>query len=525
MPKNIVRQATLLTLLTLSVLLSVAVVPVHRVRALDQTWDFASGPTWFLLNGGSFQAPAGQTDGGGGQPNTVFGPNVRLSTDPPALIVVAQTEPTITISPVDGNNIVAGFHDPLNNGQDIACAFSTSFDGGSTYTRFGWVQPTVPGDQCSDPALSASFNGDFYYAYLSVRDGCFTNQLTGCTTDVAVAKSVDHGKTFSLPTPAARGTVDTTFLDKEYVAADSSSTSPFKGNVYVSYTQFDIVPGLAGAITGCQIMLARSTNGGLSYQTVQISPHFNCNTNGGPFGDVVQGSIPAVGPDGTVYVAYYDSTEDGFGPALGGVGVFTDMIARSTDGGQTFTKPTPIATLNELNRVLPPTSFRAWSSMFPVVKVGPDGTVYAVMATNPPGPDDSDIVLTKSSNGGKSWDPPARVNDDNTTNDQFFPWLAVQSDKTVHVIFGDRRNDPNDKLYDVYYTELSKGTGPFRNNIKVTDAQSDPARRNLTFIGDYFGLAASDTAVHPIWTDNRAVPSSRFPDIFTATGIAPTVGG
>lgn len=91
------------------------------------------------------------------------------------------------------------------------------------------------------------------------------------------------------------------------------------------------------------------------------------------------------------------------------------------------------------------------------------------------------------------------------------------------MIFGDRRDDPNDQKYHIYYTELSKGSGRFRSNLRVSDAISNPARRALTFIGDYFSIAASDTRVHVTWTDTRSPED--FPDIFVDRGITPVHGG
>lgn len=524
MPKIAFRKTAVVLVLLVTILLLASPTTIEKAHAVKGI-NKLSGAIAFKLEGGSFTAVSSPSLGGG-QPNTSFDKDINLSEDPPAAVIIAQTEPAISVSPVDRDNLVVGFHDPFTHperpGEIISCAFTTSFDGGRTWTKFGAVRQTMPLDSCSDPALTADFRGDFYYAYLSVRDGCFA--LGPCTSDITVSKSIDHGRSFGAPVIAFRGELERTFPDKEYVAADSFSGSPYRGNVYVTFTLFDIVgPGLSD-ITGCRIIFARSTNGGQSFQpAVQISPKFNCSTTGGPFGNVVQGSMPAVGPDGSVYVAYYDSTEDGWGPGLGGAGVYTPMIARSVDGGTTFSKPIPIATLNELDFVLAPTVFRAWSSMFPIIAVAYDHIVYVVTATNPTGPDDADIVLVKSGNRGKTWDTPARVNDDSTTNDQFFAWVATQPDGTVHVIFGDRRDDPNDQKYHIYYTELSKGSGRFRSNLRVSDAISNPARRALTFIGDYFSIAASDTRVHVTWTDTRSPED--FPDIFVDRGITPVHGG
>jgi hypothetical protein len=62
-----------------------------------------------------------------------------------------------------------------------------------------------------------------------------------------------------------------------------------------------------------------------------------------------------------------------------------------------------------------------------------------------PGPlSGSDIVLFKSTNGGRSYTGPVRVNQDagNGDADQFQPWMAVTPSGQVNISFFDRRNDP-----------------------------------------------------------------------------------
>ncbi len=123
---------------------------VHAIRAINML----SGAIAFKLEGGSFTAVSDPSLGGG-QPNTSFGKDVNLSEDPPAAVIVAQTEPAITVSPVDRDNLVAGFHDPFTHperlGEIISCAFTTSFDGGRTWTKFGAVQQRCPSTLVATP--------------------------------------------------------------------------------------------------------------------------------------------------------------------------------------------------------------------------------------------------------------------------------------------------------------------------------------------------------------------------------------
>jgi len=58
---------------------------------------------------------------------------------------------------------------------------------------------------------------------------------------------------------------------------------------------------------------------------------------------------------------------------------------------------------------------------------------------------DLDVFCSTSTDGGKKWSEPARVNDDPIHDgaDQFFQWLAVDPiDGAANVVFYDRRGDP-----------------------------------------------------------------------------------
>src|SRR5438876_8267314 len=105
------------------------------------------------------------------------------------------------------------------------------------------------------------------------------------------------------------------FNDKEWIAAGAG------GNVYVTWTLFNQGPHGTGYISS-NIVEAVSHDYGQTW-----SSPIAVSDSGHPFD---QGSSPAVAPDGTVYVAYEgnqasDVTRDQI------------VLARSTDGGRTFT--------------------------------------------------------------------------------------------------------------------------------------------------------------------------------------------
>ena len=120
--------------------------------------------------------------------------------------------------------------------------------------------------------------------------------------------------------------------------------------------------------------------------------------------------------------------------------------------------------------------------------------------------------LAFSKNGGRTWSAPIKVSDETNATDQFFPWLAVHPNGLVSLSWVDKRLDPDNVNYDVYYTNTFDGVS-FLPNVRVTTATS--LSGNLqTEIMDYNGMAATADSVFPVWTDMR----TGNPDIYVAAG-------
>jgi hypothetical protein len=87
-------------------------------------------------------------------------------------------------------------------------------------------------------------------------------------------------------------------------------------------------------------------------------------------------------------------------------------------------------------------------------------------------------------------------------------------------MFFDRRRDPNNLLIDVYLAQSTDGGQTFHHNMRVTSVASDPTVNppipsdgsNVTFFGDYQGLAVDNHFAHVFWNDTRAGSQ----EIFTA---------
>ncbi len=401
----------------------------------------------------------------------------QVTSDPNSL---PQNEPSVAVNPLNNSNVVAGANDYrlVASGHDAWAGVYTSFDGGQTWRNN--LIPGFPGSNVtnalsafgvgSDPALAFDAQGNLYYAGI-----VFNRTPSGGGTDgtVFVSKSTDKGLTFSQTVIVALGHGSNPFNDKPYIAVDGST-----GTVYASWTRFTRTTGV--------IQFSRSTDGGLTWSTPITLSDTGAN----------QGSIPTAA-QGRVYVTWLDLVTS------------TVKLGRSDDGGATFSSPRVVVSVVQLPSPLPNSLFR--TNSFPTLSVDPLNRTRLSIAWADYKAGNADILDVSSVDGGVTWTMPVRVNDDTTTNDQFFPWLTVDSG-VIHIVFYDRREDPLNHNMDIFYSASTDFGHTFQANQKLTDVPSNPdVNFSGKFIGDYIGLAASSGHVHAVWTDTRNMNQ----DIFT----------
>jgi hypothetical protein len=138
------------------------------------------------------------------------------------------------------------------------------------------------------------------------------------------------------PVIASRGLKPNFFSDKENIWADNAASSRFFGNVYVCWTQFH---GLSPTAIE-PIVISRSTNGGKNWSLpVRLSPAVHTTQNTG-----VQGCTIRTDSKGVVYVFWSNARS-----TRGGM----QMMARSFNGGRTFTRQKPVARFVNVGRIDP----------------------------------------------------------------------------------------------------------------------------------------------------------------------------
>ena len=418
------------------------------------------------------------------------GANLAVADDPDT-----QNEPSIAVNPRNERNLVAGAND-YRSGDAWAGVYA-SVDGGRS-----WFEQLIPGypggpssvltgfEAAGDPSIAFDADGVAHYAGIAFNRAGFGSSSDG---SIWAGRSSDGGFTWTV-TMVARGGKGI-FHDHEQIAADRFEGSPFRNNLYISWTMFV-------GFGRTPIVVSRSTDGGLTWSApLEVS---GTVTPGGFFQD----SVGAVGPDGSMYVAWDETFT-----TPGGVSAMRLWVARSTDGGATFGAPRVVQDV--VPERLHNAAYRHGS--YPAMGVAPSGAVYVAWADNRNG--DADILLTRSSDGGLTWSIPVRVNDDplGVGTDQFFPWVSVSPNGRVDIMWYDKRPDPNNYLLDVFFAFTRDGA-TISSNFRVTDVSSDPAVWPA-FLGDYNGMASTDRTAYPVWADMRngeTDPRDFNQDIFTA---------
>ncbi|MCS7046287.1 MAG: exo-alpha-sialidase [Gemmataceae bacterium] len=270
--------------------------------------------------------------------------------------------------------------------------------------------------------------------------------------------------------------------DKPWLRADTAKNSPYRGNLYIAWTKFDVY-GSKQPEHKTHIFFSRSTDAGKSWHVpMRISETAgNCLDDS----NTVEGAVPAVGPQGEVYVAW-----------AGPRGL---CMVKSTDGGRTFGKEQFIAAMPGGWNF--PVKGLGRANGLPVTGVdlsdGPRrGTLYLCWADRRHG--DPDVFAASSRDGGATWTDPVRVNDDQPGNkkEQFFPWMAVDpADGSVNILYYDR-GDLDGTHTRVTLARSIDGGRTFQTH-KIN--QEPFACNGSGFFGDYLGIDAFGGRVAMAW--------------------------
>jgi len=427
----------------------------------------------------------------------------------------------------NGNLLAAAWNDwHFNDG----CGFSYSTNGGSTWAPESFApftsftnDPNVPGAGkfpiAGDPVVV--WNPKFStFDVVCQAFGLSAHQINLLATTFDPAKAnAQANQNFSYGTqvggaPAWTGLASITigssngsqkgsngkFPDHEAGTVDTG-TGPGHhfGRLYIAWAEFN---GLGRS----PIDLAYSDTNGASWTgPIRVS-------DAGHQFD--QDATPRVGPDGAVYVSFIN------GPNEKSLKGNAALIAKSTDGGNTWSQSFTAATIPNPTASIPNVLYRGGTNVTTTVDQR-TGNVVLVFDDATTGALNEYSVRTLAPGDLSGWSAPVRIKA--TTSTQFFPWLSSAPNGRVDLVYYDRACDSNDVLLCVTLSSTNDD-GATWSSVAITSTGFDgdkfqacvqfvdPPNCGVFFIGDYIAVASTKTKAQVMWTGN----GPQAMDVFTA---------
>jgi len=349
---------------------------VSALCAIAASLSCGSGSNSFLTSNN------GSGSGSNFPPATT--PLVKLSTD---TFTNATSQHATEVEPGSfsfGSTIITSFQVARisgGGGADIGYAIST--DAGLT-----WSSGVLSGITTFQGGGTNSAVSDTNVAY-DAKHGIWmisSLPISSSNIQVAVSRSTDGGSTWGNPVVVANGPN----LDKDWLACDSTPTSPFYGNCYMEWDD-------NGAAN--QVYMSTSSDGGLTWPAKIAVP----NALG-------LGGEPLVQPSGKVIVPFLTNSS-------------TISSYSSSNGGASWNAPVQIATVTDHA-----VAGGLRSDALPTAQIDAMGNVYVIWqdCRFRTGCSSNDLVMSTTADG-TTWTPPARIPIDAITStvDHFIPGLGI----------------------------------------------------------------------------------------------------
>lgn len=271
------------------------------------------------------------------------------------------------------------------------------------------------------PDVAVAPNGTIYVVWEDGRDDP-TPGSPPYIVDIYISASSNRGASFSPNTQITNHSLSA-MKSEPSIAIDPN------GTIYLAWWDN----------TGLYIQ--KSSDGIAFSEAAEVSTGVNGTFKIAP-------SVGAPAP-GTVHVAY--SSPDGLEGRI--------FLATSIDGGDTFTSVRADDATD---------SFRT----SPDLAVGGDGSIHVVWQDERNG--DSDVYFSRSVDGGQTFSPDVRVNDDGGTANQDAPSIAVGAGGNIYAVWRDWRKGASD----IFFSKSTDGGATFGdglmndNDVEVDDYPS-----------------------------------------------------
>jgi hypothetical protein len=408
------------------------------------------------------------------------------------------------------------------------------------YAENGLVSDGDPGVAFGpSPDASGNFswtNGSrLYYSNLTSNVGTSKSEqafkgfeaIAVSHTDDVRAAAAGNAAAWSSPVLVSKQN-STTFSDKSQIWADNASSSPFFGTVYVCWAAF--VGQEKGKAAPAPLQIAVSRDGGATWQQRQLSSAAANGQQSPPDGCTIRTDSL-----GNAYVFGIGSVsslgKDSF-----------ELMSESTNGGSTWSKPTPVAGPVTQPGILDPVLGRptidgiagARSDLAPAPSVdiangaptGTDATNRIVMTYVSGDITTPHVYFTESTNGGAAWSTPRAIE---TAGDRgIYTAPAISPNGTdVYVVYNafttpyrTNTTDPRSLVGVVLHADTSGTSSPTGTFTELhRSPPGDPrgsSQNNLQgeFLGDYVYAAATRTYGAAVWNDTRQAADCRAMDAY-----------
>jgi hypothetical protein len=417
-------------------------------------------------------------------------------------------------------------------------------DGGTSFTKAP-VSASIdaPGEAaneagglCCDPTSAADAAGDLWYGGLS----SYVNAATPSRI-VVIRAAAPAGVTFGPTVGLAQRTgTASASQDKPMMTIDNAPGSPTFGRLYVVWDE--PAPGINIVVSQCD-----TRPGGVpDAANCDDADNWTVPVSVTPSpGSYIYADV-AVGPDGSVYVVWWDysssnairgdvcspasqscASATGWGTpqtiatldATGGMAVPFACPILAQPGGRASPSPQVdvdrsggaddgrvYVTWGDLRTGSGSTRCHMSTPLFPATPLPThltwDGFVASAVGALPGGASPSASVATRLLTDGESGGQ--------VSSDEWFAWLAVdQTDGQAWADFYSTRDDPSRKTTQFYARTVTPGAGGHllgalhRVSTAASDYSASPCCAFGNDYGDYTGIDATQGVALPVWADKR----------------------
>lgn len=296
--------------------------------------------------------------------------------------------------------------------------------------------------------------------------------------------STDSGNTWSDQYP-----ITTELTDRAAVITDGNSISTYYGRTYTAWSNLS---------PPYPVFISYTTNGGESWVT-------SFSINNPP--QRCFGADLGITNNGVLYACW---------AGLESVSPFAEKyvgLAFSTDGGNNWTVDENIFATQGIRGTLPQKQNIRVDGLprMDIDKSGGsrNGWIYIISTQKnlSPAGSDPDIIFNRSTDGGHTWSPAVRVNQDVLNNGkvQYFPAIYVDKSGGINIIFYDDRNTSSDSA-GVFLARSVDG-GDTWIEFEISDHNFKPAPiggLGQGYQGDNIGITSSNNTLWPVWMDNSS---------------------